>query len=484
MIRNTRIAAACSLLLFLALLLGAARVQVLNAPEYDHNPANRRHALERYAQPRGDIYAAGRRLTGSADTRQGLRYERSYTDGRLYAPVTGFASQLYGATLLEDAEDRVLAGTDGRLAPLPLWGDLTRSRQPGGQVHTTVVPAVQKAAFRGLRGRKGAVVALEPATGRVLALVSSPGYDPALLSGNSPATTLAWDRLADDPAQPLLNRAIRQTYPPGSTFKVITAVAALESGVVTDIDAPTRTPSPYRLIGSTTLLRNESSGCADAPLREAFAESCNTVFAKLGATVGTERIVETAEAFGFNDGGLSLPSPVLPSHVNTRMDPAQVALSAIGQYDTRATPLQMARVAATIANGGRSMRPYLVDRLADAGGETVARTRPAYEETPMNPGTAALLRQMMIDAVTGGTGGLAAVDGLTVGGKTGTAQHGVDNSESPYAWFISWAQKPRTAVPGVAVAVVVEDAEADRADISGGGSAAPVARGVMRAALR
>ncbi|GAA1499743.1 penicillin-binding transpeptidase domain-containing protein [Streptomyces synnematoformans] len=483
MIRNTRIAAGCSLLLFLALLLGAARVQVLKAPEYDANPANRRQALERYAQPRGDIYAAGRRLTGSTDTRQGLRYERSYPDGRRYAAVTGFASQLYGSTLLEDTEDGILAGTDPRLAPLPLWGDLTRGRRPGGQVHTTVVPAVQKAAFRGLRGRKGAVVALEPATGRVLALVSSPGYDPALLSGNSPATTLAWDRFLADPAQPLLNRAIRQTYPPGSTFKVITAVAALESGVVTDVDAPTRTPNPYRLIGSTTLLRNESSGCADAPLREAFAQSCNTVFAKLGATVGTARIVATAEAFGFNEG-LEIPSPVLPSHVSTRMDPAQVALSAIGQYDTRATPLQMARVAATVAAGGRTMRPYLVERLADADGETVARTRPEAGEPVMSPGTAALLRQLMIDAVSDGTGGLAAIDGVTVGGKTGTAQHGVDNSERPYAWFVSWAQRPGTAVPEVAVAVVVEDAEADRADISGGGSAAPIARGVMRAALR
>ncbi|MQY13691.1 Penicillin-binding protein A [Streptomyces sp. RB5] len=484
MIRCIRHVAAFSLLLLLALLANAARVQVLHSAEYDANPANRRAAIARWGQPRGDIWAGGERLTGSVDTGEGLRYERTYPDGELYAPVTGYASQLYGTTMLEDTEDAALSGRDTRLAPLPLWGELTRSLQPGGQVHTTIEPAAQRAGYAGLRGRKGAVVALEPSTGRILALVSSPSYDPGLLSGNSARVKTAWRRLLADPRQPLLNRAIRQTYPPGSTFKIVTAAAALDTGVVTDIDAPTRTPSPYNLVGTRHLLRNESAGCADAPLREAFAVSCNTVFAKLGATVGTPEMARTAAAFGFDDEGPRIPSPALGSVFGDTMDAAQVALSSIGQFDTRATPLQMASVAATVANGGIRMRPYLVDEITDGDGDVVARGRPEPLGGPVVPGyVARLLQQMMVDTVTGGTATRAAIPGALVGGKTGTAQHGVDNSRKPYAWFVSWAQAPDDSLPAVAVAVVVEDAEARRSDISGGGSAAPIARAVMEAAL-
>ncbi|MFC7219910.1 penicillin-binding transpeptidase domain-containing protein [Streptomyces polyrhachis] len=484
MIRCIRHVSAVGLLLLVALLANASRVQVLNSEEYGANPANRRHALAHWAQPRGDIYAGGVRLTGSVDTGEGLRYERTYEQGALYAPVTGFASQSYGTTMLEDTEDASLSGRDPRLAPLPLWGELTRSPQPGAQVHTTIEPRLQEAGYAGLRGRKGAVVALDPATGRILALVSAPGYDPRELAGNSPKVRAAWQRLLADPDQPLLNRATRQTYPPGSTFKVVTAAAALSSGVVEDIDAPTVSPSPYNLVGTRTLLRNESAGCADAPLHTAFVVSCNTVFAKLGASVGTEEMARTAAAFGFDDEGLRIPAPVLPSHFGSRMDAAQVALSAIGQFDTRATPLQMASVAATVANGGIRMRPYLVDRIADRSGETVTQTRPEALGGPVVDGyTAQRLQEMMADTVRVGTGRRAAVPGALVGGKTGTAQHGVDNSRKPYAWFVSWAKAPDDRVARVAVAVVVEDAEARRSDISGGGSAAPIARAVMKAAL-
>ncbi|MEV6105210.1 penicillin-binding protein 2 [Streptomyces sp. NPDC051940] len=484
MIRCIRHVAAFGLLLLLALLVNASRIQVFHAEDYGDNPANRRNAIARWGQPRGDIYAGGVRLTGSVDTGEGLRYERTYLEGELFAPVTGYASQLYGTTMLEAAEDAALSGRDSRLAPLPLWGDLTRKLQPGAQIHTTVDPRLQRAGYEALGGRKGAVVAIEPATGRILALVSSPSYDPGVLSGNSSRVTEAWEGLLADPGQPLLNRATRQTYPPGSTFKVVTAAAALNTGIVGNIDAPTRTPSPYNLVGTRTLLRNEASGCADAPLRDAFTASCNTVFAKLGAMVGTPEMARTATAFGFNDDGLKIPSPVLPSVFGDDMDAAQVALSSIGQFDTRATPLQMASVAATVANGGIRMRPYLVDRIADGDGETVAENRPEAVGGPVMHGfTAELLQEMMVDTVQGGTGTRAAIEGAVVGGKTGTAQNGVDNSRKPYAWFVSWAKSPDDQVPRVAVAVVVEDAEARRADISGGGSAAPVAREVMIAAL-
>ncbi|GAA3798422.1 penicillin-binding transpeptidase domain-containing protein [Streptomyces phyllanthi] len=477
-----RAAALCALLL-VALLANATRVQVFQARAYDDNPGNRRGEIARWSRPRGDIVVGGRAVTGSRDTGEPLRHERTYRDGPLYAPVTGFASQVYGSTLLEDTADDVLAGTDPMLSLLPAWNDVTRSRTAGGRVVTTIDPAAQRAAYAGLRGRRGAVAALEPATGRVLALVSTPSYDPGVLSGNGPAVAEAWTRLNEDPARPMLNRAVQQTYPPGSTFKVVTAAAALDAGVVGDLDAPTRSPAPYTLPGTRTRLVNSSDGCEDAPLRHAFEWSCNTVFAKLGVEVGLRRMTGTARKFGFNDPGLRIPFPVAPSSFDTSMDRAQLALSSIGQYNTRATPLQMAMVTAAVANGGSVMAPYLVERTTTGGGATISVTSPRTRRPAMKPATAAKLRELMTDVVDRGTGANAAIPGATVGGKTGTAQHGIGNSGTPYAWFISWARAEGTPAPAVAVAVVVEDAEADRGDISGGGDAAPIARAVMEAVL-
>jgi cell division protein FtsI/penicillin-binding protein 2 len=483
MTRYIRYAAVFCALLLAALLVNAARVQVVQSSSYDDNPANRRPTIARYGQPRGDILVDGRPVTGSKDTGEQLRYERTYTDGPLYAPVTGFASQVYGTTLLEHTEDGVLAGTDPLLTPFPLLNDLTRGRAAGGDVVTTLNRAAQRAAYTGLAGRKGAVAAIEPATGRILALVSAPSYDPSLLSGNGRSVERAWARLNADPDKPMLNRAVRQTYPPGSTFKVVTAAAALDAGVVTDLDAPTDSPDPYRLPGTTTSLTNEGEGCADAPLRDAFMWSCNTVFAKLGVRVGAEAMVATAQSFGFNDTGVRIPFSVAPSTFDTSVDKAQLALSSIGQYNTRATPLQMAMVAAAVANGGQLRAPYLVERTTRANGATVgtAGSRPARQV--MHPSTAYRLRELMTDVVREGTGTNAAIPGAVVGGKTGTAQHGLGNSGTPYAWFVSWAQGARDVEPSVAVAVVVEDAAADRGEISGGGDAAPIARAVMEAVL-
>ncbi|MBV2353245.1 penicillin-binding protein 2 [Streptomyces sp. J2-1] len=472
----------CALLLA-ALLVNAARVQVVRAGAYDDNPANRRAVIARYAVPRGNILVGGRPVTGSVDTGEQLRYERTYRDGPLYAPVTGFASQLYGTTLLEHTHDGVLSGTDPLISGFALWHDVRRDGGPGGDVVTTLDPAAQRAAFQGLGGRRGAVAAVEPATGRVLALVSTPSYDPAELSGNSEAVSSAWARLNHDPEQPMLNRAVRQTYPPGSTFKVVTAAAALDAGVVTNLDARTRSPDPYRLPGTTTRLTNEGDGCRDASVRDAFEWSCNTVFAKLGVDVGVPQMTATAEAFGFNDPGVRMPFPVAKSTFDTSVDRAQLALSSIGQYNTRATPLQMAMVAAAVANGGRLRTPYLVERTTRPDGQALNGTSVRPDRQVMRAATAARLKELMAGVVQEGTGTNAAIPGALVGGKTGTAQHGVGNSGVPYAWFVSWAQAAGAEVPAVAVAVVVEDASADRGEISGGGDAAPIAREVMRAVL-
>ncbi|MFE7519423.1 peptidoglycan D,D-transpeptidase FtsI family protein [Streptomyces halstedii] len=483
MIRYIRRAAAFCLLLLVALLANAARVQVFEAGALDDNPANRRTTIARYSQPRGDIVVGDTPVTGSKDTHEQLAYERTYRHGPLYAPVTGYASQTYGTTLLENAEDAVLSGTAPVLAPLPLWDDLTRDRQPGGNVVTTVRDAVQRAGYEGLAGRRGAVAVLDPATGAVLALVSSPSYDPERLSGTGPSVTGAWAELNGAASQPMLNRAVRQTYPPGSTFKIVTAAAALDTGVVSDPDTATDTPSPYVLPGTSTTLPDEARGCEKASLAEAIRVSCNTVMAHLGVEVGLKDLVKTAERFGFNEDDLTIPSRVARSNVDTDMSDDQLAQSSIGQFDTTATPLQMAMVAAAVANDGELRRPHLVDRITDHDGDTVRRQGSDSYRRAMEPETARQVQRMMVDVVENGTGTNAAIDGVRVGGKTGTAQHGVGNTGTPYAWFISWAQDPDSGRPAVAVAVVVEDASADRADISGGGSAAPIARAVMEAAL-
>ncbi|MFG2894335.1 penicillin-binding transpeptidase domain-containing protein [Streptomyces sp. NPDC048248] len=483
MIRGIRHTAAFSFLLLVALLGNAARVQLIEADAYTGNDANRRAPMARYGQPRGAILVAGEPVTGSRDSRGRLRYERTYTEGPLYAPVTGYSSQIYGASQLEGAEDGILSGTDHRLATFPWWDDLTRGRRPGGSVVTTIDPAVQRAAFDGLGHRKGAVAAVEPRTGRILALASTPSYDPAELSGNGTSVSAAWHRLNAAADRPMLNRAIGQTYPPGSVFKVVTTAAALESGTVTDIEAPTDSPDPYTLPGTGTRLGNAAAGCRDAGLKDAFRVSCNTVFARLGTEIGLRGMVDTARRFGFNDRHLRIPSPVAPSRFDPRMDPAEVALSAIGQYDTTATPLQMAMVAAAVANSGVLTPPYLVDRLTDARGNTVSAGPHRSAWQAVGPVAAQQLQDMMVDVVEHGSGRHAAIKDALVGGKTGTAQHGVRNVGTPYAWFISWARAKDANEPAVAVAVVVEDAAADRADISGGGSAAPIARAVMDAAL-
>ncbi|WP_432191470.1 penicillin-binding transpeptidase domain-containing protein [Streptomyces sp. bgisy027] len=483
MTRHIRHAAFFCALLLIALLVNATRIQVFEAPSYDDNIANRRTTISRYGQPRGDILVDGEPVTGSHDTGEHLRYERTYTNGPMYAPVTGFASQEYGTTFLEHAQDGVLAGTDPLLSRFP-WSGADGGRNPGGDVVTTLRRAAQEAAYEGLAGRKGAVAAIEPSTGRILALVSAPSYDPSALSGNGASVTRSWASLNRDKDRPMLNRAVRKTYPPGSTFKVVTAAAALDAGVVEDLDEPTDSPDPYTLPGTRTSLTNESEGCADVPLRKAFEWSCNTVFARLGVRTGVDGMTRTADAFGFNDANLKIPYSVAESTFDSEVDRAQLALSSIGQYNTRATPLQMAMVAAAVANGGQVRSPYLVERTTRASGTTVAAAGSRPSRQAMRPSTARLLKELMVDVVREGTGTNAWIPGATVGGKTGTAQHGLGNSGTPYAWFVSWAKGDRDLEPKVAVAVVVEDADADRGEISGGGDAAPIARAVMEAVLK
>ncbi|MEU0582315.1 penicillin-binding protein 2 [Streptomyces sp. NPDC006132] len=481
-----RIAIFCGLLV-LALLIRDNWIQYVKADELRTDTKNRRVSIERYASPRGDIIVGGDPITGHATTTSGdFKFKRTYKDGPMWAPVTGFVSQAFGANQLESIEDGILTGNDDRLFFRNTLDMLTGKKKEGGNVVTTLNADAQKAAYNGLKkqGGKGAVVALEPSTGKILALASYPSYDPSSIAGNSEEDAKAWKKLdkKNNPDDPMLNRALRETYPPGSTFKVVTAAAALEDGLYPDPDAKTDSPDPWVMEGTTTKLPNEGNiPCKNATLRVALQYSCNTVFGKIGSDLGNDKMLDMAKKFGFTEEQFT-PVRSSASVFSDDMNPSQTALSSIGQFNTAATPLQMAMVASAVANNGTLMKPYMVDELQAPNVDTIEKTEPEELSQPLSAKNAQLLQSMMETVVDKGTGSNAKIPGVKVGGKTGTAQHGVDNSENPYAWFISYAKGADGTAP-VAVAVVVEDDNAVRDDISGGGLAAPIARNVMEAVI-
>ncbi|MEV8340375.1 peptidoglycan D,D-transpeptidase FtsI family protein [Streptomyces niveus] len=477
-----RIAIFCGLLV-LALLVRTNWLQYVEADELNTHEKNRRVLIERYAKERGNIVVDGKPITGSAKTKDtDFKYKRTYLDGPMWAPVTGFASQAFGATQIESIEDGILTGNDDQLFFDRTMAMFTGDEEKGGNVVTTLNGAAQKAAFEGLGKKKGAVAAIEPGTGKILALASTPSYDPSTFAGNSlDSDTPAWNKLKDDPDKPMLNRALRETYPPGSTFKVVTAAAGLEHGIVDDIDAKTDSPLPWTMPGTTTELVNEGNiPCKDATLRNALRVSCNSVFGKLGYNVGADKMLETAKKFGFNEEQF-VPVRANASIFPEELNDSQTALSSIGQFDTRTTPLQMAMVVSAIANDGKLMKPYMIDQLEAPNLDVIKKTEPEEMGQPVSQEHAQMLQEMMETVVDEGTGRNAQIPNVKVGGKTGTAQHGENNSKNPYAWFISYA-KGENGSP-VAVAVVVEDSDATRDDISGGGLAAPIAKGVMKAVI-
>ncbi|ATZ25698.1 peptidoglycan D,D-transpeptidase FtsI family protein [Streptomyces lavendulae] len=478
-----RISLFCGLLV-LALLIRTNWLQYVQAEELSTRKENRRVQIAQYATERGNIIVQGQPITGSAVTDgSDYKFKRTYLDGPLWAPVTGYASQAFGSTQLESLDDGILTGNDDRLFFDRTIGMFTGEKKQGGNVVTTLNAAAQKAAYEKLGTKKGAVAAIDPRTGAILALVSTPSYDPSTFAGNSKTDEKAWVALKDSEDKNLVNRALRETYPPGSTFKVVTAAAALENGVVSDINAPTDTPEPYILPGTKTPMVNHASGCEKATLNFALQVSCNSVFANMGDKVGRDKMVETAQKFGFNNDKIDIPVRAFASVYDKTMGKDGNAQSSIGQFNTAATPLQMAMVTAAIANDGKLMKPYMVEQLTAPNLDTIEKHEPQEMSRPVSPANAQKIQQMMVNVVENGTGTTAKIKGVTVGGKTGTAQHGEKNAKRPYAWFISYAENPDGTSP-VAVAVVIEDSAADREDITGGGLAAPVAKAVMEAVLK
>ncbi|GAA2630761.1 penicillin-binding protein 2 [Streptomyces axinellae] len=488
--RTIRRAGTVTLLLVMALLARLTWMQVVDGQALADSDKNRRNAIEQYGHPFGDIIVGGKPVTGSKRSEDGgdLRYQRTYTDGPLYAPVTGFASQVRGWTQLEGIYQDVLDGTDDRLQnPLNM---LTGKQAKPGNVLTTIDSGVQRAGYQALNGKKGAAVAIDPDNGEILGAVSTPSFDPSAISGSGKDDTAAWNALTardgndKDDDKPTLNRALRQSVPPGSTFKLVVAAAALEDGLYSSVDEPTHSPDPYTLKGTSTVLKNENTAapCENASLRTALRYSCNNVFAKLATDLGQKKVRAQAEKFGFNDSKQDVPVRASESRFPKKMDAAQTGLSGIGQYDVTATPLQMAMVSQAIAHGGELVDPHMVSQVQDSGGATLRSYENPGSHRVMSQDNAEQLQSAMETVVDKGTGSNAKIDGVTVGGKTGTAQHGVDNSGTPYAWFTSYAKSD--SGKKVAVAVMVEDSDAARAEVSGNGLAAPIAEKMMRAALR
>ncbi|MFE7705377.1 peptidoglycan D,D-transpeptidase FtsI family protein [Streptomyces sp. NPDC057486] len=480
--RTIRHTSVFCLLLVLALLGRATWVQAYQAQALADNDHNRRNTIAQYAQPLGDIIVAGAPVTGSEKTRgSDLAYKRTYTQGELYAAVTGYSSQAYGATQLEGIYSHVLDGTDNRLKnPVDV---VTGKQTSPGSVLTTIDPDVQKAAYEALGNDKGAAVAIDPATGKILGMVSTPSYDPSKISGTNDGDV--WKKLLSDPDKPLVNRALRQPLAPGSTFKLVVASAALENGLYSSVDERTDSPDPYTLPGTTTVLRNESASapCENATLRTALQYSCNNVFAKAAADLGQDKVRAMAEKFGFNTEKLDVPVRASESLYPSGMDKAQTALTGIGQFEVTATPLQMAMVSSALANGGELAAPHMVSKVADSEGNTLQEFADGDTKRVVSASTAEQLRSAMVTVVEQGTGTNARIDGAEVGGKTGTAQNGVGNSNTPYAWFTSYAKSASTGKE-VAVAVVVEDSGSARSEVSGNGLAAPIAQKMMKAALQ
>lgn len=475
------------LLLFVALLVNATYVQYVQADTYNSDSRNRRIIAETYSRERGAILVGRNPVAQSERSDDKYEFQRVYTQPFRYAPVTGYFSY-FGATGVESSQNAVLAGDDSRLFVTRLVDLLTNSSPKGGSVQLTLNGAAQAAAYDGLtalgNGVEGAVVALEPSTGKVLAMASTPSYDPnQLASHDFSAVTEASNRLNKDESEPLLNRGIQTTLPPGSTFKLVTAAAALEAGLYPGAEATVPGGPTYQLpltTGETGLIDNEGRDCGakETTFTNALANSCNTSFLAIADELGVEKMHDQAEAFGFNDTALEdLPNQA-PSRFPADLDQAQNALAGIGQSDVAATPLQMAMVGAGIANQGVVMRPYVIDEVISPDLQRLDKTSPSELSQAVSSSTAQELTKMMVSTVNQGTATVVAIPGIEVAAKTGTAQS--TPSRPPYAWFVSFAPADD---PQIAVAVLVESSQTSRDEIAGGRLGGPIAKAVMEAVI-
>ncbi|MBA2427554.1 MAG: penicillin-binding protein 2 [Actinobacteria bacterium] len=469
---------------FLAVFLQLNYVQIIAAERIAGNNANVRSLLQEYAIKRGDIVTVdGQRVAFSQPTGGRLRHRRIYPGGELYGHITGFYSILYGTTRVEDSFNDQLLGTSGVITMQDIQDRFLGSGEKGDDVRLTVHSQLQETARAALGANEGAVVALDPRSGDIKAMWSNPSYDPTPLASHEGDAAKEYYNSLDPKSQdsPLVPRSTLRSYPPGSTFKIVTAAAALESGRYT----PTSVfPDPQALdLPQTTddLTNFTNTACTSAgqiDLATAITISCDTTFADLGLKIYPQ-LTETSEGFGFNE---PIPFDIASEPSNFPEVPDDQlplrAFAGIGQGDVAATPLQMALVAAAVANDGDVPRPRLVREVISPSGGIVDRFPPETIGSPMSPETADQLTDMMVSVVADpeGTGTAAALGDVAVAGKTGTAQ--TVEGANPHTWFICFAPADD---PQIAVAVIVENGGTFGSEATGGAVAAPIARQVMEA---
>jgi peptidoglycan glycosyltransferase len=470
------------LLMFVALFVSTTTIQVFQADNLRTDDRNRRTLFESYSTERGHILLNGQPIAQSVPVDDRYRFQRTYTGGELYSAVTGYFTLDQGSTGIEDALNAELSGTANSQFLDGINRLLTGQDPKGASVELTIDPAVQQAAFDALGDLSGAVVAIEPSTGKILAMVSKPAFDPNALAVHDTEQVLAtYDSLIADPADPLVNRAITgDLNPPGSVFKLIVTAAALEGGAYT-ADSEFANPATFPLPGTESVITNSGEGaCGSAEsvtLAEALRLSCNIPFAELGLALGDDAMRDMAEGFGFGQS-VEVPMRSAPSVFPADPDDPATARSAFGQDDVRATPLQIAMVSAGIANNGAVMQPTLVDSILAPDLREIDAFEPSVFSEPIGEDTAETLTRLMVDNVGSGVASNARIGGVSVAGKTGTAENG---SGEPYSlWFTGFAPAED---PSVAVAVVVEDGGGLGQSGRGNTLAAPIAKRVFEAVL-
>ena len=472
------------LAMFAALGIASTSIQFFQAPSLNADERNSRRILHAAELDRGPIIVAGTAIASSTKVEDSTRYQRVYSQGPLYAASTGYFSSVFSQSSgMEKAAESVLDGDSQALLAQRLRNLFTGAGRKGGGVVLTLDPTLQQVAAEQLGNRRGAVVVQDAKTGAVLAMYSSPTYDPnTLATFDSAAANDAFNALNEDPSRPLVNRAIGgDRYAPGSTFKVLTTIALLEGGIVspeTPMDSPVETTLP----GTSTVVSNiESSTCGDGnpTLAEAFARSCNTTFVIASQSLTHTQLADVSARFGFGQQ-IDIPLTVTPSVFPDETDSAQLALSAIGQYQVQTTPLQMAMVAQAVANGGVMMEPYLVRDIVDADLQVRSTTRPIERGIPISPAIAQQMTSLMEGVVSQpfGSGTSMAIDGVRVAAKTGTAELG-DGSGRANAWAIGFAPAED---PRLVFSVIVEGDDTEPVP-HGGTTAGPIARALLEAGL-
>jgi peptidoglycan glycosyltransferase len=470
------------LTLFAVLAASTTYIMTVRATSLNEDTRNTRALYHEYAVPRGAILASdGTVMAQSTATKDAFEYQRKYSAGSIYAPVTGYFSITNRADRgIEASQNSLLNGENDSLWLEKIKAVFKGEDNKGATIETSIDTKLQKLAYKELGSKTGAVVAIEPSTGRILAMASTPSYDPNTLATHDTKSAAAtFTKLVGENPSPLLNNAISQLYPPGSTFKIAVAAAALESGKYTT-STQVSSPNSYTLPGTKTQLVNSAShgwtASTKISLSDAFAYSSNTAFAQIGLKVGADKISEITNKLGFGtsitvDGSDSTGRPMkaVASKFPTGQTDDKLALASIGQGDTVETPLQNAMIAAAVANGGKLMRPTLVDRVRSSDLSVISQTSPSEYSQPFSSDTAKSLTSMMESVITKEYPGLQISSSVKVAAKTGTAQTGTNTTQD--GWITGFAPASN---PKIAVAVVVHNATT-----YGGDTAGPIMKAIM-----